>query len=207
MENAKVENYKSYRRDGLWDLGAITNGVFKNIYSESTSEIFEPSWLFLAARFLEPLSNCVFEDVIIKDLSKKAEVYPLDFAEGNNVTMKNVHIYVNELSAEGLGPFGISGSNNTILNSSLTIKRHTAKKTYRPVVFHDEETKEFKGKNNYYDIVINGWRDASSDIDKLSPRLIFQDKTNPNSSFARVTDVRNKLLIEQRDYKKTISKL
>ena len=147
------------------------------------------------------------EDVIIKDLSKKAEVYPLDFAEGNNVTMKNVHIYVNELSAEGLGPFGISGSNNTILNSSLTIKRHTAKKTYRPVVFHDEETKEFKGKNNYYDIVINGWRDASSDIDKLSPRLIFQDKTNPNSSFARVTDVRNKLLIEQRDYKKTISKL
>ncbi len=207
IENVTVDDYKCYRRDGLWDLGAITNGIFKNIYSESTSDIFEPKWQFKAARFLEPLSNCLFDSIVIKDISNESKIYPLDFAEGNHVTMKSVHVYVNELSSEGLGPFGISGSNNTITNSSLTIGRHTAKKTYRPIVFHDEDTKGYSGKDNYYDIVIKGWRNVSADVKGLRPRLIFHDKTNPNTNFARVTDVSNNLIIEQKNDKTTISQL
>ncbi|MDO6810407.1 hypothetical protein Q4603_17425 [Zobellia galactanivorans] len=205
VENVKIENYKSYRRDGLWDFGNINNGTFSNIYCESTSEIFDPNWKFVAARFLEPLNNCFFDNIVIKDLSEKSKIYPLDVAEGNFVTMEDIHVYVNELSTEGHGPFGISGSNNTVINSSLNIKRHTTKKTYRGVVYQDDQTKDFSGSDNFYDISVVGWRKVSSDIEGLCPRLIFHGKANPNTNFARVTDVSNNLVIEQQNGEKKIS--
>ncbi|MBD0850789.1 hypothetical protein [Maribacter arenosus] len=194
--NVYVDNYKSFRRDGLGDLGGITNGVFKNIYAESTIDIFNPTFGFTSLRFVGDLTNVTFENMTIKDNSEILERYPLDVTGGDYVTMDNVHVYVNELLHTPHGPFGISGSNNTILNSSLNIQNHTGTETYKAVVYHNNETLD-NGANNHYEIEVNGWRDISDDPEGLSIRMLLQYASNTNDNYAKIIDTANGFTIEQ----------
>ncbi|SHG18305.1 hypothetical protein SAMN03080594_1183, partial [Arenibacter palladensis] len=113
--NVMVDGYKSYRRDGLGDLQHITNGTFKNIHAESTIEIFKSSYKFTSLRFLGDLKNVAFENMTLKDNSLTATIYPLDYTNGDNVTLNNVNVITTALD----GCFKVSGSNNTIQSSSL----------------------------------------------------------------------------------------
>ncbi|WP_157486433.1 hypothetical protein [Maribacter forsetii] len=195
--NARVENYKSYRRDGVWDIGAVTNGVFKNIYSESTSEIFEPSWGFHNARFVEgTMTNCTFNDIVVKDNSEIAKIYPWNYPNGNSNTIDNLQIYVKEFIGTGPGPFGIFGSENTIINSTLNLEQHSSINDYASVIFHLDDILD-SSSNNHYEVVVNGWRKIDEDPLKKKVRLIFARKVNPNSNYAKVTDVDNKFIAEQ----------
>ena len=196
VENVVVDNYKSYRRDGLGDLGGINNGVFKNIYAESTVGIFDPSFGFSSLRFVGSLTNVSFESMTIKDNTDVLDIYPLSPFRGDYVTMDNVHVYVNVLNTEAHGPFGISGSNNRVVNSSLTIKKHTSTQDYRGVIYHDNVTLD-TGKNNSYDIVVNGWRSIAADPIKKSTRVLLANSTNTNTNFAKVADAANNFAIEQ----------
>lgn len=195
--NARVENYKSYRRDGVWDIGAVTNGVFKNIYSESTSEIFEPSWGFHNARFVEgTMTNCTFNDIVVKDNSEIAKIYPWNYPKGNSNTIDNLQIYVKEFTGTGPGPFGIFGSDNTIINSSLNLEQRSSTNDYASVIFHLDDILD-NSSNNHYEVVVNGWRKIDEDPLKKKVRLIFARKVNPNSNYAKVSDVDNKFIAEQ----------
>ena len=195
--NAHVENYKSYRRDGLWDLGAVTNGIFKNIYSEATSDIFESSWGFHNARFVEGnFANCTFENITVKDISDEAKIYPWNYPNGNSNRIENLNLYVKEYVGSSPGPFGIFGSNNTILNSSLNIEKHSSKQDYASVIFHLDSILDYS-RNNHYEVVVNGWRKIDADPLKKKVRLIFARKVNPNSNYAKVTDVDNNFVVEQ----------
>lgn len=204
VENIVVDNYKSYRRDGLGDLGGITNGVFSNIYAESKVNIFNPSFIFNSLRFVGDLNNVLFENITIKDNSDVLEIYPLDFASGNYVVMDNVHVFVNELKTTNQGPFGISGSNNTVVNSSLTIQKHLDTEDYKGVIFHDNTTLD-TGKNNSYNIVVNGWRSIEADPTKKSIEILLANSSNSNTNFAKVSDTSNNCIIEQtKNVKKVI---
>ena len=195
--NAKIENYKSYRRDGLWDLGAITNGVFKNIYSEANSDIFESSWKFHNARFVEGnFTNCTFENITIKDVSEESKIYPWNYPKGNSNTIQNLKLYVKDYVGNSVGPFGIFGSNNTILNSSLNFEKHSSRQDYSSVIFHLDDILD-NSSNNHYEVVVNGWRKIDEDPLKKKVRLIFARKVNPNSNYAKVTDVDNNFIAEQ----------
>ena len=196
VENVVVDNYKSYRRDGLGDLGGINNGVFKNIYAESTVGIFDPSFQFSSLRSVGSLTNVSFDNMTIKDNTAVLEIYPLSTFKGDYVTMDNVHVYVNELNTKAHGPFGISGSNNRVVNSSLTIKKHTSTQDYSGVIYHDNVTLD-TGKNNSYDILINGWRSIAADPIKKSTRVLLANSINTNTNFAKITDAANNFTIEQ----------
>ena len=196
QENVIVDNYRSYRRDGLADIGNIINGTIKNVYSESTGNLFPEKFIFNSLRFLGTLSNVVFDNIIIKDNSEVANIYPMDNTHGNFVTMNNVHIHVNELNTSAQGPFGIFGSNNKIDNSSLTIKKHTSAQTYRGVVFNDNTTMD-KGSNNHYNVLVNGWRSIDSEPIGRSIRMLLANPSNSNNNYAKVIDVSNNFVIEQ----------
>ncbi len=196
VENVYVDNYQSYRRDGLGDWGNINNGVFKNIYAENTSDIFNPNLRFNSLRFLGPLENTLLENVTLKDNAMIAQIYPLNFAEGNKVTYRNVNVYVKELNTESDGPFGIRGSHNTIIKSSLHIDKHTTNTTYKSVIFHNPETL-LKGSNNQYEITVEGWRDIQNDPLGNSIRLLFANSKNGNSNYAKVIDASNNMVIAQ----------
>ena len=197
IENITVDNYKTYRRDGLGDMGGITNGVFTNIYAESTIAIFDPSYSFPSLRFVGELTNVSFKNITIKDNSKTLELYPLDVVIGNYVTMDNVHVHVNELINTPHGPFGISGSNNEVVNSSLTIQNHLGKETYKALIYNNNETLD-NGANNHYEIEVNGWRDISNDANGLPIRMLFQNSSNTNDNYAKVVDTNNDFTIEQK---------
>lgn len=197
--NARVEDYKSYRRDGVWDIGAVTNGVFKNIYSESTSEIFKPSWGFHNARFVEgTMTNCTFKDIVVKDNSATAKIYPWNYPKGNSNTIDNLQLYVKDFAGTGPGPFGIFGSDNTIVNSGLNIEKHTATNDYASVIFHLDNILD-NSSNNNYQVVVNGWRKIDEDPLKKKIRLIFARKANQNTNYAKVTDVDNNFVTEQKN--------
>jgi len=195
-ENVLVDDYKSYRRDGLGDLGSINNGVFKNLYSESTSHIFDPDFKFPSLRFIGTLNKVSFENIIIKDNSAVSEIYPLDVTNGDYVTMNNVQVFVNELNTNGNGPFGIHGSNNRVVNSSLKIENHTATKEYIGVVYLNDEARE-NSSNNHYDIEVEGWRDLGTRNVERSIRILLHESSNPNNNYAKVTDLTNEMVIEQ----------
>ncbi|WP_282162210.1 hypothetical protein [Ulvibacterium marinum] len=196
VENVVVDNYKSYRRDGFGDIGKIVNGTFKNIYVESKIGIFDPSFNYQSLRFLGNLNNVVFDSIILKDNSGKLEIHPLDVTDGDYVTMNGVHVFVNELSTSSNGLFGISGSNNRIINSSLTIKKHTSIQEYKGVIFHRPSAR-VAGSDNHYEITVNGWRDVDSNLESKSIRMLFLESSNPNTNYAKVTDVSNNLIREQ----------
>ncbi|MBU2995653.1 hypothetical protein KO500_04380 [Cellulophaga baltica] len=196
VQNVVVANYTSYRRDGLGDFGNIINGDFSDMYSEYTSDIFDSSLKFYSMRFVGPLTNSTIENVTIKDMSDLAEIYPMGFAEGDYVTLDNIQIYVNELNTESYGFFGISGSNNTIINSSISIENHTSTDAYRGVIYHNEETLE-SGANNYYDVTVNGWRSLDENCYENKCRMIFANASNTNTNYAKITDISNNMVSEQ----------
>ncbi|MBU2948822.1 hypothetical protein [Zobellia uliginosa] len=196
INDVRVINYKNYRRDGLWDLENITDGIFEGIYSESFSDIFDPNLKFQAARFLGKLNRCEFKNVIIKDMASISEIYPWDSAIGNHVTMDGLHIYVNELPIIEDGPFALFGSNNTILNSSFYIENHTAPKNYMGILGVDTDTR-MNGSNNHYDVEVTGWRKINTKTLGKSMKLIFQDSSNHNPNYARVIDVSNDFITEK----------
>ena len=196
-DNLTVNNYKSYRRDGFLGVQDMSNSSFKNIYTEYDSSIFEGiATDFNNIRFVGKLNNVKFENVIIKDNAKVSKYYPLDATLGDNVTMDDVNIFVNELNTDKAGPFGISGSNNIISNSSLNIQSHTSDMEFTPVIYQFGDA-ELNGKNNNYDIVVNGWREIASNPEKESVRIILQNLANPNNNQARILDVSNHFQIEQ----------
>ena len=198
-DNVIVDNYKSYRRDGLGDLGSITNGKFNNIYSESKSDIFNQSFNFIPLRFVGPLVDVEFNNMIIKDTSPSIGLYPMGGFDGNYVTMKDVHIYVNTFTATVSGGFGLtSGSNNRITNSGINIKNHTSTQTFRGMVFNQTAAIN-SGANNYFDVYVKGWRIIDSDPAGLAPRVLFHSTVNPNKNYCRITDVNNNLIIEERN--------
>lgn len=190
-----VDNYKSYRRDGFADIMNVTNGTFKNIFSESKIAIFEQRFKFSSLRFLGSLKNVVFENIIIKDKSDVLGVYPLDITKGDNVLMDNVHVYINEYTGEN-GLFGISGSNNKITNSSLTIEKHTSSKTYIGIILHDENTMN-NGRNNFYDITIYGWRNIDSDPNGRCARMAFSNPKDGTNNSAIINDISNSFINQQ----------
>ncbi|MDE3741491.1 hypothetical protein [Maribacter polysaccharolyticus] len=196
VENVKVDNYKSYRADGLGDWGGITNSVFTNIYAESQIDRFNPTWGFNSLRIVGTLNNVSISNMTIKDNSDELELYPLDVMAGDYVTLDNVHVYVNEIRATSHGPFGISGSNNTILNSSLNIENHNNTDTYKAIIFNNNETLS-NGANNHYEIEVNGWREISNDPLGLSMRMLMQYASNSNENYAKVVDTSNNFTIEQ----------
>lgn len=205
ITNAKVSNYKSYRRDGLWDLGNLTNSEFKNIYSESTSEIFDDSWKFQAARFLGELNNCLFQNITVKDVSETSQIFPWDVTHGNQVIMDNVQIYVNDLNTTEDGPFGIYGSNNQVINSGLHISKHSSSNEHLGVIAIDTETR-LKGYNNRYEITVKGWRKLTDYfVSGKCIKLIIQDKSNPNinSNYGKVIDETNNYISEVLNGKRT----
>ena len=196
VENVFVDNYASYRRDGLGDWGGITNGVFKNIYAESTIGIFDPDYKFNSLRFVGELNNTTITNMTLKDLSNKVSIYPMDYLWGNGVTMDNVNIFVNELNNLGAGPFGISGSNNTVINTSLSIENHTSLEDFRAVIFQDDNTLA-QGENNYYEIKINGWRSIDEQPIEKSIRVLLANSDNTNTNYARIIDTENNFVVEQ----------
>ncbi|MFI8604782.1 hypothetical protein ACIGCP_09990 [Cellulophaga baltica] len=196
IENVTVENYQSFRRDGLGDIGGVINGFFKNVYAESTSDIFDPNWKFNSLRFVGALTNTVLEDITVIDNSDIAKIYPMDFTEGNYVTWDNIQVFVNELNTSSVGFFGIFGSNNTIVNSSLTINKHTSKALFNGLIFHDDETLA-NGSNNHYEITVNGWRTIDDDYLGESCRMLFANSDNTNINYAKVEDTSNNFITEQ----------
>jgi len=196
VSEVNVDNYKSFRRDGLGDLGGIDNGTFKNLYSESTTDIFDSSWAFNSLRFLTTMNNCYFDNIIIKDNSATSTIYPIDRITGDNNILNNVHVYMNDYSGTGDGLFGVYGNNNTILNTSLNLLDHTSTQTYRGVVFHNSSTIS-GGENNHYELTINGWRSIDSNPIALKMRMLFADETNENNNYSKVIDTDNNYIIEQ----------
>ncbi|TDT46723.1 hypothetical protein CLV90_0781 [Maribacter spongiicola] len=195
IENVVVDNYASYRRDGLGDWGGITNGVFSNIYAESKIDIFNPNFKFNSLRFLGPLNNISINNMTIKDNSESIEIYPMDYALGDNVSMDNVNVEVNILNNTGAGPFGISGSNNKITNSSLSIEEHISTLEYSPIIYQNETALK-TGDNNFYDIQVNGWRLLDINPIERCIRIILANSDNSNN-YAKVTDNSNNYIIEQ----------
>ena len=116
ITNVLVDGYKSYRRDGLADMQNITNGTFKNIYAESETSIFQDRYKFNTLRFLGNFDNVTFENMTLKDNSLTSTVYPLDSADGVNVSLKGV-----EVITTSPGCFRLRGSNNSIEDSSLNM--------------------------------------------------------------------------------------
>ncbi len=196
--NVVVKNYKSFRRDGLADLGSITNGVFENLYSESNSSIFNPDFKFKVIRFLGILENCVFSDIVIKDQAEIAEIYPFNAIEGNNVKMDNVELYLKELNTSEDGFWGFFGSYNTITNSFLNIEKHSSTDPYKSILLHDSETMK-TCKDNSYNITVNGWRSLNDDPSGICIRLPFTTAENQNSNYAKIIDTNNNFVIEQED--------
>ncbi|MFC4097734.1 hypothetical protein [Euzebyella saccharophila] len=202
QDGVLVDGYESYRRDGFADLGNVNNGVFKNIYVESTSSIFNPDYKFVCLRFLDNLNKVSFENVTIKDMADVVDQYPMDQTFGDYVTMDNVQIYVNEFKGELDGPFSIFGSNNKVVNSAVHIEKHSATKDFLGVVALDSDTRA-KGSNNYYDVQVDGWRPFDGTNMGPSVKLILQDASNSNSNFARVTDISNNFIVEKTKTVKT----
>tara|TARA_R110002126_G_scaffold90468_1_gene215633 strand:+ start:6441 stop:8696 length:2256 start_codon:yes stop_codon:yes gene_type:complete len=196
IENVVVDNYFSYRRDGLGDWGDITNGLFSNIYAESTIDIFNSNYKFNSLRFLGPLNNISINNMTIKDNSESIEIYPMDYAVGDYVSMDGVDVIVKNLNNESVGLFGISGSNNTVTNSTLTIEKHTSTKDYTAVVFHDLNTLN-EGGDNFYDIQVNGWRSLNVNPIERSIRIMLANSVNLNNNYAKITDISNNYIIEQ----------
>jgi len=196
IENVLVDNYNSYRRDGLGDFGNISNGVFKNMYSENLSEIFDPALKFSSLRFVGPLTNVTFENITIKDNSAIAKIYPMDYAIGNYVTYDNIQVFVKELNTDDGGFYGILGSNNTIVNSGITIEKHTSSQLNRGLIYHDQETL-LNGANNHYEITVNGWRTIDDNYREENCRILFASTENTNTNYAKVIDVDNNYIIEQ----------
>ncbi|WP_123772313.1 hypothetical protein [Zobellia sp. OII3] len=196
INDVNVINYKNYRRDGLWDLENIKNGLFTDIYSESYSDIFDKSYKFNAARFLGKLTHCKFTNITIKDKANTSEIYPWDFTSGDFVTMDNVNIYVQELVVEEDGPFAIFGSNNKIINSSFHIGKHSSKNEHLGVIALDEHTRD-NGANNYYDISVYGWRKLVNHVAGNCIKLTYHSQSNPNNNYAKITDVRNNFISEK----------
>lgn len=116
ITNVLVDGYKSYRRDGLADMQNITNGTFKNIYAESETSIFQDRYKFNTLRFLGNFDNVIFENMTLKDNSLTSTVYPLDSADGVNVSLRGV-----EVITTSPGCFRLRGSNNNIEDSSLNM--------------------------------------------------------------------------------------
>ncbi|WP_299319656.1 Ig-like domain-containing protein [uncultured Maribacter sp.] len=116
ITNVNVDGYASYRRDGLADMQNISNGTFKNLYAESETNIFQANHKFNTLRFVGNLDNVIFENMVLKDNSLTSTVYPLDSADGVNVTLSGV-----EVITTSPGCFRLRGTNNTIENSSLNL--------------------------------------------------------------------------------------
>lgn len=199
IENVVVDNYKSFRRDGLADLGSIVNGYFNNLYSEGQQGVFDQSMKYVSLRFLGDMDTVIFNNITVIDNStQNLENFPVSFNSGNNVTYNNFQVKVKNISVTGIGFFGISGDNNKIINSGLTIENHTATDLRRPLIFHDDITRN-TGANNHYEITVKGWRNIDSDPVGLSPRMLFASAINPNNNYARVHDVSNNMVIEQQN--------
>ncbi|WP_155854887.1 hypothetical protein [Cellulophaga baltica] len=197
--NVSVDNYKSYRRDGIADIGDLKNSVIKNLYSESRTEIFEEDVKYASLRFVgEEMENTIFENIVIKDNSAVSTFYPMDYTFGNHILWDNVNVFVNELNTDDAGFFGIFGSNNTIVNSSLSIEKHTSSQLNRGVIFHNEETLS-SGANNHYEVTVNGWRTIDGDFREENCRMLFANSDNPNANYAKVIDTSNDYIIEQID--------
>ncbi|MUH35606.1 hypothetical protein D9O36_07125 [Zobellia amurskyensis] len=196
VSDVVVDNYKSYRRDGLADLGNIKNSSFSNIYSENDSSIFDPSFGFIAVRFVDEINNCSFKNIVIKDIADTTKFYPLGGVHGDGITMDNVEVRVNNLAAEIDGPFSVFGSNNTVINSSLDIKNHIVKNDFISVIGLDSETRN-NGSGNKFEITVRGWREIDTNSLGQSMKLIFQDSSNPNTNYAKITDVNNNFVVEK----------
>ncbi|QQV89976.1 pectate lyase [Cellulophaga phage Ingeline_1] len=192
--NIYVDNYSSFRRDGLGDIGEVSNSVFKNIYAEGYSDIFDPSFAFNSFRFTGTLNNVLFENVIVKDLADIAEIYPMDYAIGDYVTYNNVNMHVNDLNTANDGTFSIWGSNNTIKNSELNIKNHLSTTTFKGVVFSNTRSTD---ANNNYNLTINGWRTIDANPTGLISRMLFSSGSNTNKNYAKIIDTNNNAIIEQ----------
>lgn len=190
VDNFAVDGYYSYRREGLGDFGGLTNGSFNNIYSESTTDIFDAAWQFNPVRFVGTLENVSFNNITIKDNSDVAEIHPMDYMVGNNVFMNNVKLIVKEFNSDQYGGFGVHGSNNTVINSGYIMDSNTSSQGYRGILYLDDTSKN-GASNNYYDLYVKGWRNIDSDPLGLAVRMSFQSNQNTNKNFARVRDISN----------------
>ncbi|MDF4221139.1 hypothetical protein PXC01_06030 [Maribacter sp. M208] len=205
-ENIHVENYKSYRRDGLGSLDGVKNGYFKNIYAESNIGLFNPSAKVSTLRLLldHPLQNVTFENFTLKDIGESTQVMPLRPAYGSGLSLKNVNLYVNEFNGEFPACFGFYGDNNVIENASIHIATHSSSHTNRGIIFHDDYTM-INGANNNYDIKVYGWRSIDNDPLGLSSRMLFAKPENSNSNYAKLHDITNNIIYEQKNELNTMT--
>ncbi|MBG47375.1 MAG: hypothetical protein CML05_03695 [Pseudozobellia sp.] len=197
-ENVIVDNYRSYRRDGFLGTQDMSNSIIKNVYSEYDSSIFDPENVFNNIRFTGNLNNVSFENVIIKDIAEVSKYYPLDVTTGDYVTMDNVNVYVNELNTEEHGCFGVSGANNKIINSTLNIKKHSTLKNNVGTIHHNRDALD-NGANNYYEVIVNGWRDIQSDPLRKRNIMYFANSDNVNTNYAKLIDSDNNMVVEQQN--------
>ena len=199
--NVYINNYKSFRRDGLGSLDGIQGGIIKNLYSEGTIDIFDPTSKVSALRLLlnNVFDDVRFEDITIIDKSTSGiEIFPMSYFYGNNVVMENVNLYMNELSVNPpQGAFGIGGNNNKI-KGSIHIENHTATDERRPVIFKIDSNRN-NDANNSYEIDVFGWRNIDSAPVLLSPRMLFSSPINDNNNYAFIRDVDNNMEIEQKN--------
>ncbi len=198
--NIYIDGYKSYRVDGLLDIGGITNGVFKNLYAKSQLGRFTPSRAYSSIRSVGSLTNVTFENIFLEDYSIGMSNYLFDyFDEAENCKLINATFIIDYLSENPSTGLGFSGSNNTFKNVLLEITTNTSTENFQPIVSANA-TDMVTGADNFYDITLKGWRLAgNSTILNNKARMLFHKPTNPNTNYARVFDMRNNLLIEQKN--------
>lgn len=197
IDDIKVRGYYSYRRDGGFDMGSLSNSVIEDFYVEYTSHIFRTDSKFCGVRFLEGgTQHTIIKNMVVKDMSPEAHYYPITYGYANNTTWDGMHLYVNEFPTTQPGSFGLFGSNNTIINSTLNIQNHTSTQVYRGPILMDDNTR-LTGANNHFEVEVRGWRNIEGDnsIDYLV-RSLFQNSLNPNSNYARCYDVDNNFIME-----------
>ena len=204
IDNVKVDDYKSYRRDGFADIGDLSNSSFNNIYAEYDSQIFDISMRFVSLRFVGVLKNVSFNNITLKDNAPKCKIYPIDISYGDYVSIDNLQLYVKESGINSNGPFSIFGSNNSIKNSGLHIEKHTASKDYLGLIFLDENTSN-NGTNNFYDVDVTGWRNFSEGALNQNMNLTFLSDSNLNSNFAKITDIDHDFIIQEESGTKKIN--
>jgi|GEM_PF-2291765 len=198
VSDVVVDGYRSFRRDGLAGIVNITDAVFKNMYSESyNSELFGAiNDDFSAFRQNGTLTNVVFENIIVKDLSASGVIPPVTTQFGDNVTVNNVHLFSKDLTNLTRNCLSYFGSNNRITNSGLTMEDFDTTSTFKSVINNNSDTRD-NGANNYIDIYVKGWRDLTSDERGTMIRvdlLVSSSNTNPN--YYKISDVDNNYFIE-----------
>ncbi|WP_088159873.1 hypothetical protein [Sphingobacterium sp. G1-14] len=200
VNNGLIDNYKSFRRDGVFDVGNSINSIYRNIYAEYNSSIFDPSFGFVAIRDIVTsyFKNNVIENVTVKDVSSISYVWPISIiGKADKNILKNINVYVNDYSGDQQGFIGLRGSNN-YYQANVNIAAFSSKKKYIGIVATDNNTRE-TSFNNRYDVIVKGWRKLSDDFVGNQMRILVNSNKNlSNTNEVDLIDVSNNITYKQR---------